>query len=171
MFSKSQSKSVTPEPVRDVAVQPPKPAVVNGVPSIISADMHITGDLKTAGDIQVDGTIEGDIRTTTLSVGKSAVITGEIVADTVKVWGKVNGRVRGKEVCLMETAVVIGDVVHETIEIARGAQLEGVLKRQTEATFAAKETVNKPAKVNLVVGGESQGGSSASGTGTSGIAS
>ena len=31
------------------------------IPSIISADLHILGNLKTDGDIQIDGIVDGDV--------------------------------------------------------------------------------------------------------------
>ncbi len=33
-----------------------------GVPSIISSDLEIVGDLKSDGEIQIDGTVKGDIK-------------------------------------------------------------------------------------------------------------
>ncbi|HET8727082.1 MAG TPA: polymer-forming cytoskeletal protein [Alphaproteobacteria bacterium] len=124
------------------------------MPSIISADMRVSGDLRTEGDVQVDGVVDGDIQAATLSIGKSAEVNGEVAAETIRVWGKVNGRVRGRDVALMETAKVQGDILHDTLEVARGAQVEGTVKRQ-----APDEP--KQAKVNLVVtGGEATAGGS-----------
>ena len=45
--------------------------------SVLSSDLHITGNLKTTGDIQVEGTVEGDIRAHLLTSGESATIKGE----------------------------------------------------------------------------------------------
>ncbi len=39
----------------------PGPAPTSDVPSIISADMKVVGNLHSSGDIQIDGTVEGDI--------------------------------------------------------------------------------------------------------------
>ena len=51
--------------------------------SLLSADLHVTGNMKTTGDIQVEGTVEGDIRAHLLTIGESATIKGEVVADDV----------------------------------------------------------------------------------------
>ncbi len=107
------------------------PAAAQQVPSIISSDMRVSGDLKTEGDVQIDGVVDGDIDSTNLTIGKSAEINGEIFAETVKVWGRVNGRIRGRHVTLQETAEVNGDIVHETLEVARGAFVEGMVKRSS----------------------------------------
>ena len=63
--------------------------------SILSADLLITGNLKTTGDIQIEGQVDGDIRAHLLTVGEGATVKGEVVADDVVVNGRVIGRVRG----------------------------------------------------------------------------
>ncbi len=63
--------------------------------SVLSSDLTVVGNLRTTGDIQVEGTVEGDIRAHLLTVGESATIRGEIVADDIVVNGRVIGRVRG----------------------------------------------------------------------------
>ena len=63
--------------------------------STLSSDLTITGNLKTTGDIQVEGTVEGDIRAHLLTVGEGATIKGEVIADDVVINGRIIGRVRG----------------------------------------------------------------------------
>ncbi|MFW5655919.1 MAG: bactofilin family protein, partial [Roseicyclus sp.] len=98
----------------------PQAAKMKPSPSQLSADLTIVGNLRTTGDIQVEGTVQGDIRAHLLTVGESANIEGEIVADDVVVTGKVTGRVRGLKVRLTSTARVEGDIVHKTIAIESG---------------------------------------------------
>lgn len=122
---------------------PAKPAV----PSIISADLKMTGDLNSNGEIQVDGKVAGDIRTKTLLVGKTAEITGEIIADIVRVHGNVNGQIKARTVTLVKTAHVVGDILHEDLSIETGAFLEGLCKRMTESEL------KDGSKMNVVEGG------------------
>ncbi len=100
--------------------------------SILSSDLTIVGNLRTTGDIQVEGTVEGDIRAHLLTVGESATIRGEIVADDIVVNGRVIGRVRGLKVRLTATARVEGDIIHKTIAIESGAHFEGSVQRQDD---------------------------------------
>lgn len=100
--------------------------------STLSADLHIVGNIKTSGDINVEGNIEGDIRAHLLTIGESATIKGEVVADDVIVNGRVVGRVRGLKVRLTSTARVEGDIVHKTIAIESGAHFEGSVQRQDD---------------------------------------
>ena len=100
--------------------------------SVLSADLTIVGNLRTTGDIQVEGTVEGDTRAHLLTVGESATVRGEIVADDIVVNGRVVGRVRGLKVRLTSTARVEGDIIHKTIAIESGAHFEGSVQRQDD---------------------------------------
>ena len=100
--------------------------------SVLSSDLLITGNLKTSGDIQVEGTVEGDIRAHLLTVGEGATVKGEVVADDVVVNGRIVGRVRGLKVRLTSTARVEGDIIHKTIAIESGAHFEGSVQRQDD---------------------------------------
>ena len=44
------------------------PASKSTVPSIISASLHVVGNLVSEGDIQIDGAVDGDIRTTIVTI-------------------------------------------------------------------------------------------------------
>lgn len=102
---------------------------INASPSIISANLHVVGNLKTEGEVQVDGIVEGDVAGRTLAVGEKAQITGEIMADEVMVRGTVHGRIRARQVELAKTAKVIGDILHDVLAIESGAYIEGHCKR------------------------------------------
>ncbi len=120
-------------------------AAIQAPPSIVSADLRVVGDLNSEGEIQVDGAIDGDIRTKVLLVGETAVIKGEIVADSVRVHGTVNGQIKARTVDLSKTAHVVGDILHEDLAIEAGAFLEGHCRRMTE------KKKDGEGKINLVV--------------------
>jgi cytoskeletal protein CcmA (bactofilin family) len=142
MFSKSRINEpgpATAEPAKapETAAKPQmdmKPAAPKAKPpaSVLSSDLVITGNVKTTGDIQVEGTIEGDIRAHLLTVGEGATIRGECTADDVVVNGRIVGRVRGLKVRLTSTARVEGDIIHKTIAIESGAHFEGSVQRQDD---------------------------------------
>ena len=126
------------------------------VPSIISADLKIVGDLISSGEIQVDGEVQGDIRSKVLLVGEGASIKGEIQADTVRVHGNVNGQIKATFVNLAKTAHVVGDILHENLSIQEGAFLEGHITHMNEQQpklAPPQPAADKPAddRVNLVV--------------------
>lgn len=123
------------------AYQPkPKPRTT---PSLLSEDLIIQGNVITEGDIQIEGTVEGDVRASQLTVGETATIRGELSAEDVVVNGHVIGRLRGRKVRLTATAHVEGDIVHKTIAIEAGANFEGSVQRHDDplADSDAKRTV------------------------------
>ncbi len=139
MFSKASKPSKEPSPPES----PPQTSTPvsekgprAGVPSIISADLKIVGDLNSGGDLQIDGAVEGDITSRALTIGESAVVRGVLVAETVHIYGSVVGEVRANSVVLSKTAKVEGDISHQSITMEAGAELFGKLSR-LEAKVAA----------------------------------
>ncbi len=100
--------------------------------SVLSADLQITGNIKTTGDVNIEGNVDGDIRAHLLTVGEGATVKGECMADDVVVNGRVVGKVRGLKVRLTSTARVEGDIIHKTIAIESGAHFEGSVQRQED---------------------------------------
>lgn len=108
--------------------------------SIIGNDVHIVGNISTAGEMQIDGRVDGDIRCGTLIVGESAHLTGEIIADTVRVHGALTGRITAQTVVIARSANVVGDIVHDSLQIDAGAKLEGRLLRKEDDALAQTQT-------------------------------
>jgi len=102
------------------------------VPSIVSSDLTVTGDLVSAGEIQIDGRVEGDIKCASLIIGISGGVTGEVSAQTVRIHGSVSGQVIAKSVFLASTARMVGDITHESLAIEPGAFMEGHCRRMAE---------------------------------------
>src|SRR6201985_245524 len=96
-----------------------------GVPSIVSADVIVTGSMISNGDIQIDGIVEGDVRSVGLVIGEKAEVRGEVMAQELIVRGRVAGRIRARKVQLASTAHVEGDIVHEAFSVEAGAFFEG----------------------------------------------
>ncbi|MEC7760562.1 MAG: polymer-forming cytoskeletal protein [Pseudomonadota bacterium] len=113
--------------------------------STLSSDLTVVGNLRSTGDILVEGTIEGDIRAHMLTVGESATVKGEVVADDVVVNGRIVGRLRGLKVRLTSTARVEGDIIHKTIAIESGAHFEGSVQRQEDPLNNGGAPRHKPA--------------------------
>jgi len=151
MFSKSKinepaKKPDAPKPTMDrTAGKPnvsasPSPVTPKAKPpaSLLSTDLHIKGNIKTSGDIQIEGEIVGDVRAHLLTVGETARINGQVIADDVVVNGHVKGTVRGLKVRLTATARVEGDIIHKTIAIESGAHFEGSVRREEDPLSNAK---------------------------------
>jgi len=115
-------------------------------PTVIGPDFKITGHAISNGEVQVDGEIEGDIECTTLTVGQSAKIVGNVIAENVIIQGKVMGSIRGSNVTLQASSHIEGDVYHQSLAIEQGAFFEGKSRRsENPVAEAPKLSERSPA--------------------------
>ncbi len=145
MFNKTSDMQPAPASQPKPAHDPVK---TPGMPSIISRDLKIVGNLQCAGDIQIEGTVEGDIHSQSVTVGETAQVSGSIHAETVRVSGAVQGEIEANSVTLEKSAKVTGDIIHQTLTIEAGAFLEGNCRRlQSDQRAGAEANVTnlKPA--------------------------
>jgi cytoskeletal protein CcmA (bactofilin family) len=129
MFAKDNKAAaapeVTPFPTADAARRGNGAATT----SIISRDLKIKGDLICNGDIQIDGEVEGDVQSRSITVGEGADVRGTISSDNIRVCGSVNGQLKGQSVTLAKTAKLVGDITHQTLAVEPGAFFEGKCSR------------------------------------------
>lgn len=125
-----------------VAKEPVKPAFVSSgskgsvPPSILSRDLRVTGNLSSSGDMQVDGIVEGDVKSRTLTLGETGVVTGTVEAEQARICGSITGKLVARSVELSRTAKIFGDIIHQTLSIEAGAKVEGMLSRMDEEAKA-----------------------------------
>ncbi|MDF3073068.1 MAG: hypothetical protein K0S54_735 [Alphaproteobacteria bacterium] len=151
MFSKPSNSKTQPSPKPTEKPMASMPASKSTVPSIISASLHVVGNLVSEGDIQIDGAVDGDIRTTIVTIGNSAEVKGEVVAESVTVHGRVEGTIRARTVILGKTARIDGDIYQETLAIEAGAHFEGncrKLTKQQPAVATGPRPVDNVEKLN-----------------------
>jgi cytoskeletal protein CcmA (bactofilin family) len=104
----------------------------SAMPSIVSAGLQVTGNMTSDGDIQIEGTITGDVKSRTITVGTDGLVQGQLIAENVQVSGAVEGKIRAKTVVLVAGARVLGDIVHDVLTVEPGAHVEGALKRYSK---------------------------------------
>jgi cytoskeletal protein CcmA (bactofilin family) len=115
-----------------------KTTVAEGAPppaaqdiGLLGLDTQYQGDVRFRGRLTVDGTVTGHISSpegsgATLVVNQSAVVTGDIVADSVLISGKVTGNIKAKErVEIFSAGLLKGDVHTGDIMIEGGAEFQG----------------------------------------------
>jgi cytoskeletal protein CcmA (bactofilin family) len=125
MFSSRNREPATAPAAAPANQQQKRPLRSSSAPSIISADLVVQGTLTSTGDIQIDGKVEGNVRSDGLVIGDKACIEGDVVAEDVTVRGRVRGSIRARKILLAATCHVEGDILHETFAVETGAFFEG----------------------------------------------
>ena len=112
---------------------------MNGANSknVLTNDVEIKGNLRFSGELTLDGKLEGEIQSDgILNLGDTAVINGNITAQSVVVRGKVNGNIAATEkIEIKSNAELFGDIRATKLVVEEGV------------TFVGKTEVN-PNKVS-----------------------
>jgi cytoskeletal protein CcmA (bactofilin family) len=120
--------------------------------NVLSADVEIKGNIKFSGELSFDGKLDGEIQTEgTLTLGESAVINGNINAQSVVVRGKVNGNINAKEKVEIKTkAELFGDIRASKLVIEEGVTYVGKTEVNPNkvAPTAPPRTIEPPKAVD-----------------------
>lgn len=128
-------------------------------PSILGADLKITGDIASAGEVHVSGVVKGDITAKKLTIGEGGSVIGAVEAEVAMVAGTLTGRLTATTVTLASTARVVADITHVSLTIEPGAVFEGYSRRvdtigQEETTLPLSLPPSR-ATVTPITGGKS----------------
>ena len=123
--------------------------------AIISAGVAITGEVSSTIDLQIDGRVLGDVRCTTLFLGETGVLEGNVQADRIRVSGAIDGNVVAGDVAVEATGRINGDVSYNRLKVTAGAVIEGMIRHQDTGTTARAATpAETAASLKLVDGGD-----------------
>lgn len=95
------------------------------VPSIISQNTRIQGDVISNGIIHVDGFVEGDITCDELVIGLKGSVEGIVNVQSLHLYGTLQGKANVEKLFVAKTAKLIGDATHVSIAIEPGAYIDG----------------------------------------------
>lgn len=95
------------------------------VPSIISYDTKIKGDIWGGDTLHIDGKLEGNIMCNEVIIGTRGYIMGDIKAKSLSVYGTVNGTIDTEELFVANNARLIGNAYYSRIALEPGAYVEG----------------------------------------------
>ena len=95
--------------------------------NILGPDVEIKGNLKFSGELTFEGKLDGEIQTDgVLSLGDTAVINGNINAQSVVVRGKITGNINAKErIEIKSKAELFGDIRSTKLIIEEGVTYVG----------------------------------------------
>ena len=105
------------------------PTVKKSVPSIISSDLNILGNLVSEGLVDIDGIVDGNVKADQVTIRTNGKVRGDISANVVHIYGEVQGIIRSSSVFLYSSCRIHGIVVHQSLSVEDGAFIDGKLKR------------------------------------------
>jgi cytoskeletal protein CcmA (bactofilin family) len=99
----------------------------NAGKNILGPDVEIKGNLKFSGELTFEGKLDGEVQSEgVLNLGDSAVVNGNINAQSVVVRGKVTGNVSAKErIEIKSKAELFGDIRATKLVIEEGVTFVG----------------------------------------------
>jgi len=112
-----------------------KETTQTGMATIIAGGTEIHGNIESKGDIRVDGTLIGNLSTSSkVLVGASGIITGDVVAQQADVLGQINGNVRVQELLyLKNNCEVNGNLFAGQLQVDATASFNGECHMGTTA--------------------------------------
>lgn len=98
-----------------------------GNQSLLAADVEITGTIKSSSGIRIEGKLEGElVCSADASIGKNAVIKGNITANSVVIEGSIQGNINAKDkIDMKATAKVHGDIKAKRLAVEDGVTFIG----------------------------------------------
>lgn len=120
--------------------------------NIIAAGTTITGDIKSEGPFRIDGTLEGNLKTSEkVVVGKTGIIKGTLEGDNADFEGKFSGKlILSGTLSLKSTAYIEGEVIVSKLAVDPGATFNATCSMKG----AVKALNNDLGKQNAANGSE-----------------
>lgn len=95
----------------------------NNTDTIIGVNVSLKGNLHNKGSIQVNGSVEGEVRSDeNVLVGETAKVKGPVIAKKIEISGEVRGLIEATEKLeINSTGRIYGDINAKSLVIKEGA--------------------------------------------------
>lgn len=117
----------------------------NNVDTIIGINVTIKGNIYNKGSIQVNGFIEGEVKSDeNIIIGDTARVKGPVIAKKIEISGEVRGLIEASDKLeLNPTGKAYGDVNAKTLIIKEGATFVGKSIMPAETSGQPADTESK----------------------------
>jgi cytoskeletal protein CcmA (bactofilin family) len=106
--------------------------------TVVADGCRIHGELTLDGDLHLDGQIDGNIHAINVSVGKTGLLKGEVIATHVTVSGRVDGKIRCELLELLDGCHVHGEVQCQNLVVEKGAKFVGSTRESVEQVMDSR---------------------------------
>jgi len=126
--------------MNDKETKKPSESTASDSKAVIGKTQQFDGNIKGNEDLRVEGTVEGTITLTNavVTVAKSGLVRGDILAKIILVEGEVRGEMRGNEVVeIAPSGIVHGDIRAPRVMLQDGCQFKGLVDMDHKETMNA----------------------------------
>ncbi len=118
-------------------------------PTIISIDVRILGNVVSDGMVDIDGRVEGNVKSETAYIRENGMIVGDVMAEEAHIFGSVHGVIKAKRVCIYPSAHIEGAIMHKSLSIEDGAYVDAQFKPFDAQPRLTGDTLEKKTDVEL----------------------
>ncbi|HSX48088.1 MAG TPA: polymer-forming cytoskeletal protein, partial [Candidatus Nanoarchaeia archaeon] len=110
--------------------------------TVIGAGVRIRGTLISDGDVSIEGSLSGEIKTSSnLVLGVNATVKANVAGRNVRITGQLNGNIKATdETSISETGKVVGNINTSTLSIGTGAVFIGSVSMVEPVALEMNET-------------------------------
>lgn len=99
------------------------------VPTILSRDLRVEGEINSSGLIEIEGIIKGIIKGNSVILREAGFVEGTIIAESLNIRGKFEGTIKAKNINIANKAKVSGEIEYESLSVEDGASIDGQFKK------------------------------------------
>jgi cytoskeletal protein CcmA (bactofilin family) len=102
---------------------------LKSMPTIISKDLIIDGDVVSLGLIEIEGQIKGSIKGNSVVLREEGFVEGTIVAESISIRGRFEGNISAQNISVSSKGKILGNIEYGSLEVEDGASIEGQFKK------------------------------------------
>jgi cytoskeletal protein CcmA (bactofilin family) len=107
---------------------------------VFGPEVDIIGSVYVDGMVRLEGSIDGEIRCTSLDVSGKAAVRGRVVAESVTVYGTVAaGEIYATTLVLKPGCSVEAEIYHEHLQLEAGSYFDGKSRRVSDPVGMAPD--------------------------------
>jgi cytoskeletal protein CcmA (bactofilin family) len=110
------------------------------MPSILSKDFELTGEINSSGVLEIEGKVKGIIRGNSVVIREEGWVDGRIEVDSINIRGKFSGEIKARNINIFKKAQITGKIEYISLSVEDGACIEGQFKQSTDKNLLHKVT-------------------------------
>lgn len=110
------------------------------MPSILSKDIEIEGEINSGGVLEIQGKVKGVIRGNSVVIREDGVVEGRLEVDSVSIRGKFSGDMKARSISIFKKAKIVGNIEYISLSVEDGAYIEGQFKQLSDNRKVVKKS-------------------------------